>query len=259
MSELNRTETVQAQYATSANLNTRISIHDQYSTNPLGFGNWIASQYQIEKGMNVLELGCGTGAIWRGRDDLIVNCASLVLSDISPGMLETARKALKGYATISYKIVDIQSIPFADNAFDIVIANMMLYHVPDLKKGLAEVRRVLKSGGTFYCATHGENGIVPYLCALLRPWGAKYTPNHTFTLQNGAAILREVFSEVQRLIYKDSLAVTRIDDIVDYIFSLPDMPELHSIPRETIHSVLSGNMENGVLNIPKEYGMFVAR
>ena len=61
------------------------------------------------------------------------------------------------------------------------------------------------------------------------------------------------------MIYEDSLAVTRIDDIVDYIFSLPDMPELHSIPRETIHSVLSGNMENGVLNIPKEYGMFVAR
>ena len=147
MSELNRTETVQAQYATSANLNTRISIHDQYSTNPLGFGNWIASQYQIEKGMNVLELGCGTGAIWRGRDDLIANCASLVLSDISPGMLETARKALKGYATISYKIVDIQSIPFADNAFDIVIANMMLYHVPDLKKGLAEVRRGAEKRG----------------------------------------------------------------------------------------------------------------
>ena len=140
MSELNRAETVQAQYATSTNLNTRISIHDQYSTNPLGFGNWIASQYQIEKGMNVLELGCGTGAIWQGRDDLIANCASLVLSDVSPGMLETARKALKGYDTIAYKIVDIQDIPFADNSFDIVIANMMLYHVPDLKKGLAESR-----------------------------------------------------------------------------------------------------------------------
>lgn len=110
MSELNRAETVQAQYATSTNLNTRISIHDQYSTNPLGFGNWIASQYQIEKGMNVLELGCGTGAIWQGRDDLIANCASLVLSDVSPGMLETARKALKGYDTIAYKIVDIQDI-----------------------------------------------------------------------------------------------------------------------------------------------------
>lgn len=259
MSELNRAETVQAQYATSTNLNTRISIHDQYSTNPLGFGNWIASQYQIEKGMNVLELGCGTGAIWRGRDDLIANCASLVLSDVSPGMLETARKALKGYDTIAYKIVDIQDIPFADNSFDIVIANMMLYHVPDLKKGLAEVRRVLKAGGTFYCATYGENGIMPYLCALLRPWGAKYTPNRNFTLQNGAVILREVFAEVRLLLYEDSLAVTHIEDIVDYIFSLPDIPGLHSIPRETILSVLSSNMENGVLNIPKEYGMFAAR
>lgn len=35
-----------------------------------------------------------------------------------------------------------------------VIANRMLYHVPDLNKGLSEARRVLKNGGPFYCATY---------------------------------------------------------------------------------------------------------
>jgi ubiquinone/menaquinone biosynthesis C-methylase UbiE len=39
----------------------------------------------------------------------------------------------------------------------------MLYHVPDIDRALSEVRRVLRSGGTFYATTIGENGIGPYL------------------------------------------------------------------------------------------------
>ena len=60
MSTLNDTAIVKQQYATAKNLNTRISIHDKYSTNKMGFGNWIVSNYRVEKGMKVLELGCGT-------------------------------------------------------------------------------------------------------------------------------------------------------------------------------------------------------
>ena len=49
MSELNRAETVQAQYATSTNLNTRISIHDQYSTNPLGLAIGLHPNIKLKK------------------------------------------------------------------------------------------------------------------------------------------------------------------------------------------------------------------
>ena len=45
---INDKKVVEKQYATSANLNTRISIHDKYSTNKQGFGNWIYSNYEIE-------------------------------------------------------------------------------------------------------------------------------------------------------------------------------------------------------------------
>lgn len=51
------------------------------------------------------------------------------------------------------KIIDIQNIPYEDNSFDLVIANMMLYHVPDLPRALAEVGRVLKPEGKLYTAT----------------------------------------------------------------------------------------------------------
>ena len=68
---INDAATVKKQYATSTNLNKRISIHDKYSTNKQGFGNWIVSQYRLEPGMKVLELGCGTGSMWAGRGELI--------------------------------------------------------------------------------------------------------------------------------------------------------------------------------------------
>ena len=58
MSAINDKNIVQKQYETAMNLNTRISIHDKYSVNKQGFGNWIVSNYQINDGMMVLELGC---------------------------------------------------------------------------------------------------------------------------------------------------------------------------------------------------------
>lgn len=65
MSNINNMSIVRQQYANANNLNTRISIHDKYSTNKMGFGNWIVSNYRIDKGMKVLELGCGTGDMWK--------------------------------------------------------------------------------------------------------------------------------------------------------------------------------------------------
>ena len=58
--------------------------------------------------------------------------------------------------------------------------------------------------------------------------------------------------------YEDSLVVTNVDDLVEYIYSLSNMSSLASVPKDEIRKVFTQNMENGVLNVPKEYGMFVA-
>ena len=44
----------------------------------------------------------------------------------------------------AYEIIDAQAIPYGTQRFDIVIANHMLYHVPDRAQAIAEMRRVLK-------------------------------------------------------------------------------------------------------------------
>ena len=132
MSKINDTSVVKQQYDTANNLNTRISIHEKYSTNKMGFGNWIISNYRIDKGMKVLELGCGTGDMWKNRESLIGDCSKLILSDFSEGMVAVAKENVGNYDNIEYMVLDIQEIPYEDETFDIVIANMMLYHVPDI-------------------------------------------------------------------------------------------------------------------------------
>ncbi len=258
MPALNHESAVQAQYASSANLSTRMSIHAKYSTNKQGFGNWITAHYPVSAGMSVLELGCGTGAAWLDQREIIDACSGIILTDFSEGMLAKAKDTLKQYSKMEYAVVDIRQIPYGDQSFDLVIANMMLYHVPDIPGALSEVRRVLRKGGTFCCATYGENGIMEYLTGLFREYGAAEKANHTFTLQNGKRQLQAYFDKVERYDYEDSLEVTDMNDLADYIFSLTGMSSLRALPRETVIKVLNAAAVDGVLKVPKEYGLFLS-
>lgn len=72
--------------------------------------------------------------MWNGRESLISTCSRLILSDCSDGMVATTKETVGNYDNIEYKVLDIQQIPYEDDSFDVVIANMMLYHVPNIKK-----------------------------------------------------------------------------------------------------------------------------
>lgn len=136
---------------------------------------------------------------------------------------------------------------------------MMLYHVPDLDRGLSEVRRVMAQDGYFYCATYGENGIMPFVAGLLKEYGVADTTNKNFTLQNGGGILGRHFSEVKKFLYEDSLAVTDVEDLLDYVYSLTNMSSVAQVDRNVLKRVLEREMTDGVLKVPKEYGMFICR
>jgi ubiquinone/menaquinone biosynthesis C-methylase UbiE len=84
----------------------------------------------------VLEVGGGPGELAeRMRVEL---GASVSFIDISPRMVELARA--RGVDAL---VGDVQKLPFADASFDTAVAAWMLYHVPDLDRGLAELARVL--------------------------------------------------------------------------------------------------------------------
>ena len=255
----NDAEAVRTQYSTSNGLNTRIAFHDMYSTNKYGYGNWILSNYEISEGAKVLEVGCGAANMWVGHDDLIAKCGLLTLTDMSEGMLSTARENIGERKNVAYALADIQDIPFEDDSFDAVIANSMLYHVPNIECGIREVRRVLRNEGVFYCATYGENNFTDVLADWFELDGESFRPNHNFTMQNGEQKLKEAFTNVEAKFYEDSLHITNIEDLTDYLRSLVSLKAIIDLPSDRIHEILMRHSCNGTIELPKEYGMFVCR
>ncbi len=255
----NDAEAVRTQYSTSNGLNTRIAFHDMYSTNKYGYGNWILSNYEISEGAKVLEVGCGTANMWVGHDDLIAKCELLTLTDMSEGMLSTARENIGERKNVAYALADIQDIPFEDDSFDAVIANSMLYHVPNIECGIREVRRVLRNEGVFYCATYGENNFTDVLADWFELDGESFRPNHNFTMQNGEQMLKAAFANVKAKFYEDSLHITNIDDLLNYLRSLVPFKAITDLPSERIRELLMRHSCNGTIELPKEYGMFVCR
>jgi ubiquinone/menaquinone biosynthesis C-methylase UbiE len=97
----------------------------------------------------ILEVGCGWGELaeWVGR----ATGAEVVAVDLSPRMVELARE--RG---VDAQVGDVQALPFGDGEFDVAIAAWMLYHVPDLDRGIAELARVLRLGGRLVVATNSR-------------------------------------------------------------------------------------------------------
>lgn len=244
-------QVVSSQYATSQRLETRISIHEKYSRNKQPFGDWIVSHYHLAPGERVLELGCGTGSMWSSVT-LPENC-HVTLTDLSPGMLETARSNTR-HLRADYAVCDAMSLPYADSSFDVVIANMMLYHVPDIAQALSEIRRVLKPTGRFFAATFGIHGVVE---AVLEMLNLPCTANHRFTLQNGQEMLEKHFAQVEILRRNDALDVSNLHDLIIYLRSMAGMTVLADLPDSMLLDVFSTRMKDGVLSLPKEYGLFV--
>lgn len=171
-------------------------------------------------------------------------------------MIEEARSNIGEHPNIHYEVVNAEELPYEDERFDIVIANMMLYHIPNLDKAVSEIRRVLKNDGIFYCATYGENGVESFINQMLN---VQTERQHTFTLQNGKDILEYWFSSVEKLEYVDKLLISNRSDLVEYIQSFKEMNDWHNYSDEELYRLISNYEKQGIIEIPKEYGMFVSR
>lgn len=215
---------VSKQYKDSSNLSTRIRLHQLFSINKCGWQRWLFDQIEFKPQNRILELGCGTGELWLENMERIPTGMKITLSDFSDGMVSQVQENLKNQpCAFEFKVIDAQSIPFEDDSFDIVIANHMLFHLPDRRKGLSEIKRVLKPRGKLFASTIGRNHLqeINALVTRFEPqfstWNA--LASDSFSLENGEAQLKEYFSTVLLKRYADSLVVTDVKPLIEYIFS----------------------------------------
>src|SRR5437867_4572568 len=96
-------------------------------------------------GMNVLELGCGTGYFTR---ELARSGADVVAIDVSPDLLEVA-KANSSAPNVRYEIQNAYALSYPDAVFDSVVGSSVLHHL-EIVEAIREIYRVLKPGGTIY-------------------------------------------------------------------------------------------------------------
>jgi SAM-dependent methyltransferase len=178
-------------------------------------------------------------------------------------MLAQARANLgEAAARFNFRQVDAQAIPFADGSFDAVIANHMLYHVPDRGQALAEIRRVLRPGGTLYASAGGGRHLLELREMLVRfspalvDWGVQVS--NAFTLENGAAQLRPWFPSIRLERYEDALLVTEAKPLIEYILS----GRIEFSPEESDALIRFVGQEmarqGGKIYIAKESGLFIA-
>jgi ubiquinone/menaquinone biosynthesis C-methylase UbiE len=266
MSEINDQDYLrEKQYRDASNLNARIRLHVEFSTNKYGWFRWVFDQYELPARARVLELGCGPGDLWLENINRIPKGWQITLSDFSPGMLAQSQEKLSILADmIKFKQIDAQSIPYEDDQFDIVIANHFLYHVPDRSKALSEIRRVLKPGGRFYATTIGVNHMkeLPELVARFDPENGSFLKSDEipFNMENGEAQIRKYFSEVEERRYQDELRIRDVDVLVDYIFSGMRLG-LNASQRDDLTAFIHREMaaNGGLINIHKDSGMFIAQ
>jgi len=109
------------------------------------------------RGKEVLDVGCGTGII-----SILVlkqGAAKLTCGDISEYMLGQCKKKMiaQGYSAekVDFRQIDAESLPYADNSFDVVVSGMLLGLVPNQQKVVTEMTRVIRSGGILAFSTHG--------------------------------------------------------------------------------------------------------
>lgn len=247
------------QYADGRNLSARSGLHARFSTNPYGWMKWVFDQFDFPEDAKVLELGCGPGFVWRENFNRNPPGWQVLLSDFSEGMIAEAKDSLSSNASFCFEVLDAQDVPHEDDHFDAVIANHMLYHVPDRPKALGEIRRVLKSNGQLYAATNGPRHMQELYEIVRRHIPDLAAGSEGFTLENGVGQLSEHFENVEVRFHEDSLVVTEAEPLCAYARSMVGLGDADEQQIARVEKDLSARIAaEGKMEIAKHQGMFVA-
>lgn len=225
---------VRRQYATDRNLRIRQEVHARYTVPVVQFPQWVLSRMVWRGDERILDVGCGTGSYYERLRDLLPDTHYTGI-DIEPGMLDNhhARGAASG---TGLAVGDARHMPFRDSSFDVVMANHMLYHVPDVTAVLDECRRVLKHDGVLIAATNSGDSMREFnalyrraIMLLSSPGkvqsGSLSIPRSGFTLESGTILLGRHFYAVVRHDLPGALVFKSVEPVMEYLSTWRSMRE----------------------------------
>ena len=173
----------------------------------LFFRQWRKTLWQKVQGEHVLEVGVGTG---KNFPYYPAN-SQITALDFSEKMLEQAeKKKQRQQVAVTLELMDVQSLCYADNSFDTVIASFVFCSVPQPTRGLQELYRVCKPGGQVLLLEHvlSSKPIVARMMQIMNP-----LMNTVF----GANINRKTVKSVQACGFEKVILDPSSSDIVKLI------------------------------------------
>ena len=209
-------------YKTSDCLESRRSLYD-YLIPAIDLSGEISKRLKLRHTDSVLDIGCGSGPFAR-------ECAkqseyhSYAGIDLSHQMIAELNATLGERRNMTFVPANVQSIPFGDKEFSKVLAQHMLYHVPDLDAAFAEIRRVMTDDATFVATTNSTQTkaklfeFIDNLTDTIR-MPSRPRVDERFCLENAGQILGRCFSQVEVTPIKSTLRVPASMPIVNWVDS----------------------------------------
>lgn len=133
-----------------------------------GMTEAIVAAAQIERGMRVLDVACGTGEPAISIATLLHGTGGVIGVDISAAPLEIARQRAgqRGLANVRFEQADAHQLPYSDNSFDRVTSRLGIMFFADVPNALRQMHRVLKPGGRVTLLAWGVMG-QPYFSSTI--------------------------------------------------------------------------------------------
>jgi SAM-dependent methyltransferase len=232
------------QYADDRNLRARQRIWECQEPY-FDIVGWVLGLVGLRPGMRVLDAGCGNGLYLRALADRNVRAVGC---DLSAGMLRAS-----GYPAVA--CADVTYLPLRGGTFDVVMANHMLYHVPDRAAAASELRRVLAPGGVCIAVTNGQRELLS-LRSMTEQAVRRVTPGwrmrratDAFGAENAAAQLSGAFGSVTcvRPASRPPVVIRDAELAADYVASWSSFyqdqtarpwPDVAADVREQVQSVI---------------------
>jgi ubiquinone/menaquinone biosynthesis C-methylase UbiE len=260
------------QYKTDANLAARQEIHRRFSTAKQTLFEVLYPQAQIQAGQAVLDVGCGNGRFWSLLAEDDPADIRVTLLDLSLGMVQTAtnfvRPRVKHLESVQ---ASAMNLPLPSAHFDRVVANHLLYHVPDPAQAVAQFKRVLKTDGRLTASMVGPAHMQEMWHLLTEVLGLSVSPRTLrFFPADLDPLLKAEFKHVTYHPVDDNLHVTDPDVVWRYLLSsdvgklaaqgqadLPPNFNLAELEQPIKHTIQTEIDRQGYYFIRKDTGNFV--
>jgi len=260
---------VREHYGTQSHLNIRILTHEKYTQPKIDFTAWILNRVTWTGTERVLDVGCGAGVYLEAARQ---RCQRYIGGDISLGILLAL--PIGDYDRLN---LDAMFLPFGRGSMDVLLANHVLYHVPEIGAAISQFQRVLKPGGLLISATNSSSNMLE-LKLLIQETAAYLDFDQQlavsssdfvwpFTLENGQTLLLESFAMVERYDLQSALVFPAAEPLLAYIDSIRD-PYLPLLPpavtwqmflEEIRQRVASQVREADAFRVRKHVGVFICK